>query len=73
MRNKTPPQHLYIEYMHGFLFHYTDQPLFPTTPSYSLVKVLHQAEKTWESVYKNVDDEKTTFIFDGTIQLKKRS
>lgn len=71
MSQKTPPKHLYVEYMYGFLFHYTDQPLFPTTPSYTLVKVLKETEKSWEAIYKNIDDEKATFVFDGTIKLKK--
>jgi hypothetical protein len=71
MSPKRPPKHLYVEYMYGFLFHYTDQPLFPTTPSYTLVKVLKETEKSWEAIYKNIDDEKATFVFDGTIKLKK--
>ncbi len=71
MRPKTAPKHLYVEYIYGFLFHYTDQPLFPTTPSYTLVKVLKETEKSWEAIYKDIDDEKATFIFDGTIKLKK--
>jgi hypothetical protein len=73
MSYKTPPKHLYVEYMYGFLFHYTDQPLFPTTPSYTLVKVIKETEKTWEAIYKNIDDEKATFVFDGTIKLKKHA
>ena len=41
--------------MYGFVFHYTDQPLFPATPAYTLLKVINSDEKRWEAVYKNID------------------
>jgi hypothetical protein len=71
MSNKTAPKHLYVEYMYGFLFHYTDQPLFPSQPSYTLVKVFHQDSKAWEAIYKDSQGNMLTFYFDGTIKLRK--
>ena len=71
MSNKSAPKHIYVEYVYGFLFHYTDQPLFSSQPSYSLIKVLSQNNKTWEAVYKDSQGERLIFYFDGTIKLKK--
>jgi hypothetical protein len=71
MSDKSIPKHLYVEYVYGFLFHYTDQPLFPSEPSYSLVRVLSQDSKTWEAIYKDNQGEKLIFYFDGTIKLKR--
>lgn len=72
MSQKSAPKHLYVEYMYGFLFHYTEQPLFPTTPAYTLVKLINADEKHWEALYKNIDGEKATFHLDnGTIKMRK--
>ena len=51
--------------MYGFVFHYTDQPLFPATPAYVLLKVISSDEKRWEAIYKNIDGEKARFYSDG--------
>lgn len=72
MDHHGAPKHLYVEYMYGFLFHYTSQPLFPTTPAYTLVKEIKSGDREWEAIYKNIDGEKATFHFDGTsIKMKK--
>lgn len=74
MNHHGAPKHLYVEYMYGFLFHYTSQPLFPTTPAYTLVKEIKSGDKEWEATYKNIDGEKATFHFDGTsIKMKKNN
>lgn len=72
MNHHGAPKHLYVEYMYGFLFHYTHQPLFPTTPAFTLVKEVSTGEKGWEAIYKNIDGDKATFHFDGiSIKMKK--
>lgn len=72
MTKNIAPKHLYVEYMYGFVFHYTDQPLFPATPAYTLVKTIHADDKTWEAVYKNIDGDQATFHLEGiSIKMKK--
>jgi uncharacterized cysteine cluster protein YcgN (CxxCxxCC family) len=72
MSHHGAPKHLYVEYMYGFLFHYTHQPLLPTTPAYTLVKELSSDGKHWEAIYKTIDGDKATFHFDGvSIKMKK--
>ena len=67
-----PPQELFVEYMYGFLFHYTDSPLFPSKPMYFLVKKLPHKGKGWEAVYKNSENEHYRFSYNGAIELKER-
>jgi hypothetical protein len=72
MSQKSVPKHLFVEYMYGFVFHYTDQTLFPATPAYTLSKVINSDEKRWEAIYKNIDGEEARFYSDGAgIKMKK--
>jgi hypothetical protein len=72
MSQKSAPKHLYVEYVYGFIFHYTDQSLFPATPAYTLLKVISSTEKKWEAVYKNIDGDEARFYSDGvSIKMKK--
>jgi len=72
MSQKSAPKHLFVEYMYGFVFHYTDQPLLPATPAYTLLKVISSDEKRWEAIYKNIDGDKARFYSDGmSIKMKK--
>lgn len=72
MSQKGAPKYLYVEYMYGFVFHYTNQPLFPATPAYTLFKVTHSDQKKWEAIYKNIDGHEVSFYSDGlSIKMKK--
>jgi hypothetical protein len=72
MSQKSAPKHLFVEYMYGFVFHYTDQPLFPATPAYTLLKVIDSDDKKWEAIYKNIDGDEARFYSDGiSIKMKK--
>ncbi len=72
MSQKSAPKHLFVEYMYGFVFHYTDQPLFPATPAYTLLKVISSESNKWEAIYKNIDGDEARFYSDGvSIKMKK--